>query len=202
MKRSLDKVSTSDIGKANGVCPLDASGLVPAANLPSTSSGDSQSSILVNGRIPLKYIPQGENSGLDADSIQGKYPDYFAKSKTSIICLYPLQGGGSLSNDSITVGLAEDVLNESFDHKKLQNIGAHTHAEIDGFIGLATESPAAGAIPLADETGKLNSWVDLPSIDDFFEFDESGGLMPTTTPTTSSTWELDGDGGLQPKAAI
>lgn len=202
MNRSIDKVSTSDVGKANGVCPLDANKKIPSAHLPTSSgSSSSDSSLLVNNKIPLKYIPQGEGSGLNSDKIQGYGPDHFATADTNIVCQYPLQGGGTLSSDSITIGLAEDVLNESFDHDKLKNIGTHSHTEIDGFIALASESPRAGALPLADGAGKLNAWVDMPMIDDFFEFDESGGLMPTITPTTSATWELDGNGGLQPKAA-
>jgi hypothetical protein len=38
----------------------------------------------------------------------------------------------------------------------------------------------------------------LLGVDNFFEIDVNGGLMPAETPTYSATWELDGDGGIMP----
>lgn len=67
---------------------------------------------------------------------------------------------------------------------------------------LLTSTPTPGAAPIADGSGKLNAWVDLPSIEGFFEFDTHGALMPVISPTTSDVWELDGNGDIQPKAVI
>ena len=67
---------------------------------------------------------------------------------------------------------------------------------------LLTATPTPGATPVADDDGKLNGWVDVPSVEGFFEFDSNGALMPVTSPTTSDVWELDGNGDIQPKAAI
>lgn len=81
-------------------------------------------------------------------------------------------------------------------------------ATLDGGGGLKdseallTATPTPGASPIADGSGKLNAWVDMPSVEGFFEIDTNGALMPVISPTTSDVWELDGNGDIQPKAAI
>ena len=87
-------------------------------------------------------------------------------------------------------------------HGDLSSVGTNTHAVIDTFMAKATATPTAGAIPLADSSGKLNDWVDLSPVvtDDFWESDGSGDLMPALVPTLSDAWELDANGAIQPKA--
>ena len=87
-------------------------------------------------------------------------------------------------------------------HGDLSSVGTNTHAVIDTFMAKATATPTAGAIPLADSSGKLNDWVDLSPMvtDDFWESDGSGDLMPALVPTLSDAWELDANGAIQPKA--
>lgn len=200
-QRSLDKISSSEKGRPGGVCPLGKDGRIPSKYVDWLSSAGGVT-LDQNGYIPSNYIRQGVGSGLNAEYLDGHAPSEFANAATIIAVNYPLQGGGDLRGERIVIGLAEDVLNETLDHTKLTNVGANTHAQIDAFIGLATATPTAGALPIADGSGKLNAWVDMPSVEGFFEFDTNGALMPVISPTTSDVWELDGSGGIQPKAAI
>lgn len=199
MKRSLDKVSTSDVGKANGVCPLGADGKVPQRYV--TVDGTTLLSNVVqfdaSGHISNEYITQGVGSGLDAEYLAGLSAADFARSTRRVIVQYPLQGGGELRDD-VTIGLASEVLNATLDHTKLLNIGTNSHAQLDGFVALATPSPAAGAIPLADASGKLNAWVDIPTLEGFFELDGDGAYQPVENPSMSTMWDLDSNGDIEP----
>lgn len=48
-----------------------------------------------------------------------------------------------------------------------------------------------------------SNWVCLTNkVDDFFELDEDGNIIPTQTPTWSHFWELDGNGNIEPKEVI
>ena len=75
-------------------------------------------------------------------------------------------------------------------------------AVLDGAGGLndsglsAALTPTAGAVPIADDAGRLNDWVDL---DDFFNLDENDDLVPASSPTTSPNFELDSNSDIQPK---
>lgn len=63
--------------------------------------------------------------------------------------------------------------------------------------GLQTAlTPTAGAVPVADDAGRLNDWVDL---DDFFNLDENDDLVPASSPTTSPNFELDSNSDIQPR---
>lgn len=172
MKRSLDKISSSDLGQPGGVCPLGPDGKVPERYL--TFGGTEFFSNYVQldrtGRIPLEYIP----SGIDADTFAGASIDSFVRSARTVTVQYPLQGGGQLTSD-ITIGLADDVINERLDHTKLLNIGSNTHAQIDTFMASSTT-------------------------DGFLEYDSDGDLRPRNDPLSSDYLEYDADGDLRPKA--
>lgn len=48
-----------------------------------------------------------------------------------------------------------------------------------------------------------SNWVCLTNkVDDFFELDDDGNIIPNQTPTWSHFWELDGNGNIIPKGAI
>lgn len=197
--RSLDKISSSEKGQPGGVCPLGKDGKIPSKYIDWLSSAGGVT-LDQNGYIPSNYIRQGVGSGLNAEYLDGHAPSEFANAATIIAVNYPLQGGGDLRSERIVIGLAEDVLNEALDHTKLTNVGANTHAQIDAFIGLATATPTAGALPLADSSGSLDAWVtSVGGGEDFFGLDVNGDLVPLENPTTSPNFELDSNSDIQPK---
>jgi hypothetical protein len=197
-QRSLDKISSSEKGQPNGVCPLGKDGKIPSKYVDwLTSSGGVV--LDQNGYIPSNYIRQGEGSGLNAEYLNGHAPSEFASSDTIIAANYPLQGGGDLRSGRVVLGLAEDVLNGNLDHTKLQNVGSNTHAQLDTFLALATATPTAGALPIADSSGSLDAWVTSISGEDFFGLDINGDLVPLENPTTSPNFELDPNSDIQPK---
>lgn len=59
-------------------------------------------------------------------------------------------------NKNGTFAMTVDVIT---DHTLLSNIGINTHAQIDTFISSATATPTVSAIPIADGSGTLNSWI-------------------------------------------
>lgn len=72
---------------------------------------------------------------------------------------------------------------------------------------VVTYSDGSSYRALVDNTGipctDVSTWKLITTYmgDDFFEIDMSGNLMPAENPSYSTTWELDGDGNIQPKAA-
>lgn len=72
---------------------------------------------------------------------------------------------------------------------------------------VVTYSDGSSYRALVDNTGipctDASTWKLIATYmgDDFFEIDMSGNLMPAENPSYSTTWELDGDGNIQPKAA-
>lgn len=198
-QRSLDKVSTSEKGQPGGVCPLGKDGKIPSKYVDWLNSAGGVA-LDQNGYIPSNYIRQGVGSGLNAEYLNGQGASDFAPAATTIAVNYPLQGGGDLRSGRVVIGLAEDILNEKLDHTKLANVGSNTHAQLDTFVGLATATPTAGAIPLADSSGSLDAWVtSIGGGEDFFGLDINGDLVPLENPTTSPNFELDSNSDIQPK---
>jgi len=59
-----------------------------------------------------------------------------------------------------------------------------------------------------DEVGLKYFWSKIKSkvalktdLENYFEIDENGGLMPAVSPTQSTLWELDSNGDLQEVSA-
>lgn len=48
-------------------------------------------------------------------------------------------------------------------------------------------------------TSVLANYVKTTDIENFFEIDSDGNLMPSENPTVSNQWELDSDGNIVPK---
>ena len=50
-----------------------------------------------------------------------------------------------------------------------------------------------------DVPGSSNQWVAITlDMDDFWEVDINGGYMPSLSPMYSASWELDGNGDIEP----
>jgi ribosomal protein L14E/L6E/L27E len=54
----------------------------------------------------------------------------------------------------------------------------------------------------SDVPGSSNKWVAITlDTDDFWDIDIDGGYMPSLSPMYSASWEIDGNGDLEPKLA-
>lgn len=54
----------------------------------------------------------------------------------------------------------------------------------------------------SDVPGSSNKWVSITlDTDDFWDIDIDGGYMPSLSPMYSASWEIDGNGDLEPKLA-